>query len=117
MKKIKLNNLGYLEGPSVHDATIELEIEDDVALQISNWKATELWQYDWNTKTFNLIQSPYLEDLRFARAMECFPIINRGMGWYLLLSEEQKAELTTWYQAWLDVTETKIIPTKPDWLD
>lgn len=55
-------------------------------------------------------------DYRYQREIECFPIINRGILWYERLSAEQKEELNIWYQAWLDVTETKIIPDKPTWL-
>ena len=55
--------------------------------------------------------------LRALREKECFPVINRGNMWYAALSDIQKDELNVWYQAWLDVTETKIIPEKPDWLN
>lgn len=116
MKTVYVNNLGYREGPSVTDATIAIEVTDEVEQQISSWKAAEIWQYDWETKKFNLVQTPYLDGLRFARSVECFPVINRGMGWYLTLTEEQKTELTAWYQAWLDVTETNKVPQKPTWI-
>ena len=56
-------------------------------------------------------------DLRYMRETQCFPIINRGALWYDRLTAEQKEELNIWYQAWLDVTETKIIPDKPIWLN
>lgn len=56
------------------------------------------------------------EWLRAKRYNQCFYIINRGNVWYNTLTDEQKAELQTWYQAWLDVTETKVIPEKPEWL-
>lgn len=58
-----------------------------------------------------------LDTLRQRRETECFSIINRGQFWYDLLTKEQKAELRVWYQNWLDVTDTKVIPTKPSWLD
>lgn len=116
MNTVMVNNLGFLAGPSVRDATIEIEVSEEVFNQISNWPAAKIWQYNWDTQTFNLVQTPYLDGLRFARAMECFDIINRGQGWYLLLTDEQKSELMAWYQAWLDVTETGIIPTKPEWI-
>lgn len=116
MTTVYVNNLGYLEGPAVKDATIEIEVSDEVAKKLSNWQASEIWQYDFNTKLFSLVQTPYTESLRFARAMECFSVINRGYGWYLTLTEDQKTELTEWYKAWLDVTETNIVPKKPDWL-
>ena len=55
-------------------------------------------------------------ELRRQRKVECFSIINRGQLWYDTLTEEQKAELKEWYIAWLDVTDTLIIPNKPNWL-
>ena len=57
-----------------------------------------------------------MDDLRHTRETQCFPIINRGALWYERLSAEQKEELNIWYQAWLDVTETGVIPEKPKWL-
>lgn len=58
-----------------------------------------------------------LNRLRDIRNSECFSIVNRGALWYERLTDAQKTELNTWYQAWLDVTETLTIPTKPIWLD
>lgn len=58
-----------------------------------------------------------LDNFRYRRDRECFSIINRGILWYETLTEKQKAELKAWYNAWLDVTETKEVPTKPEWLD
>ena len=57
-----------------------------------------------------------LAHLRSQREKDCFPYINRGYLWYNSLSEKQKTELDSWYQAWLDVTETKVAPEKPEWL-
>ena len=54
--------------------------------------------------------------LRSQRKKACFPYINRGEMWYSRLSAEQKEELGAWYQAWLDVTETKVVPDAPEWL-
>lgn len=63
------------------------------------------------------IRNQYLEDeLRRQRQNICFPYVNRGELWYGRLSDEQRTELNTWYQAWLDVTETKIVPNTPEWL-
>ena len=53
---------------------------------------------------------------RKRREVECFPVINRGQLWYDTLSEEQLSELKTWYQAWLNGTNTQTIPEKPEWL-
>lgn len=56
------------------------------------------------------------DELRFKREKKCFPIINRGTLWYNHLSEQQRVELDAWYQAWLNVTETKVVPDMPEWL-
>ena len=53
---------------------------------------------------------------RKRREVECFPVINRGQLWYDTLTEGQKSELSAWYQAWLDGTNTQTIPEKPEWL-
>ena len=55
--------------------------------------------------------------LRKEREEQCFSVINRGKLWYDCLSIEQLSELNDWYFAWLDVTETKVIPVKPKWLN
>ena len=57
-----------------------------------------------------------LVSLRSQREKVCFPYINRGYLWYGKLTDEQKEELDDWYQAWLDVTDTKIAPKAPEWL-
>lgn len=57
-----------------------------------------------------------LDHLRIRREEECFPSINRGQLWYNTLTAQQYDELQVWYQEWLDVTETKNIPEKPEWL-
>lgn len=56
------------------------------------------------------------DELRFKRQKACFSIINRGELWYSRLTADQKEELDAWYQAWLDVTDTKVLPEKPKWL-
>ena len=57
-----------------------------------------------------------VDDLRLLRSEQCFPYINRGQLWYERLTTDQRYELAGWYEAWLDVTETKFIPEKPEWL-
>lgn len=57
-----------------------------------------------------------IEELRRLREIECFPIVNRGVLWYNELTSEQLEELENWYKAWLDVTDTKTAPQKPEWL-
>ena len=58
-----------------------------------------------------------LNALRRRREEECFSVINRGALWYDRLTEAQKAELDEWYEAWLNVTETKVLPNTPIWLN
>lgn len=63
-----------------------------------------------------LLQEAEVEEIRQRREQECFSVVNRGQLWYELLNEEQKEELKTWYQAWLDATNTGVMPQKPAWL-
>ena len=67
-------------------------------------------------KPIILSDEQILMNLRNQREVECFHIINRGKLWYDTLTTEQVAELDEWYKAWLDVTKTKVIPNKPNWL-
>ena len=62
------------------------------------------------------IEENFVKNLRILREEECFSVVNRGILWYDKLSEEEKKELSSWYEAWLNVTETKTIPEKPLWL-
>lgn len=62
-------------------------------------------------------QQKELAEIRQRRALECFPIINRGMLWYNKLTDKQKTELAAWYEAWLDAPETGTAPTAPVWLN
>ena len=57
-----------------------------------------------------------LQELRSQREKACFTYINRGELWYGKLSAKQKEELDAWYQEWLDVTETRVVPSAPEWL-
>ena len=68
-------------------------------------------------KQNELVDKKELNSLRSQRAKVCYPIINRGELWYSRLTDDQKEELNTWYQAWLDVTDTKMAPDMPTWLN
>lgn len=57
------------------------------------------------------------EGLRQRRSEECFPIINRGALWYEKLKSDQRAELSEWYEKWLDAPQTLSAPTAPSWID
>ena len=66
---------------------------------------------------------PYTEDeklnfLRERRETECFSVLVKySKFWYDNLPTDRVQELKEWYEKWLDVTETKEIPTKPYWLN
>lgn len=55
------------------------------------------------------------QDLRQRREVECFGFYNRRFP-KDYLTEEKEKELDEWYYKWLDVTDTGIIPEKPEWL-
>lgn len=67
-------------------------------------------------KQAEIVEKRALAALRKEREKVCFPYVNRGELWYGRLSDAEKAELNTWYQAWLDVTDTKVVPETPEWL-
>ena len=98
---------------------IEVNTPEDIDTFADEFRA---YKYDNGQLTLDSIKLDELnnerlmDDLRHKREINCFTYVNRGELWYSRLSEIQKEELSVWYQAWLDVTTTKIIPDKPDWL-
>lgn len=68
------------------------------------------------TKLQQVNDARIVDELRLKRQKVCFPYINRGNLWYNNLTDKQMDELNSWYHAWLDVTETKVIPIAPKWL-
>ena len=79
----------------VRDGTAAFDSEHDEALQTEAKKA----------------------EFRLRRETECFSVINRGQLWYEGVSITQLLELRQWYKAWLNVTETMVVPEKPAWLE
>lgn len=79
----------------VCDGTAAFDKEHDEALQTESQKA----------------------EFRLRREKECFSVINRGQLWYEGVSVTQLLELRQWYKAWLNVTETMVVPEKPAWLE
>lgn len=115
MKKVCINDDGWLSGPHCSDARNVIEISDEEYDKISTIPFYKNWRY---VNGQFVLQDLYDNNsLKLRRQKECFNIVdNRSPMWYNHLTAEQKAELDEWYQAWLDVTETHIIPTKPEWL-
>lgn len=56
-----------------------------------------------------------IDALRRRRENECFEICDRAV-WYDTLTDAQKTDVRTWRQAWLEVTDTLIVPKQPHWL-
>ena len=56
-----------------------------------------------------------LAELRERRKTECFSICDRAC-WYHSLTQEQQTEVQVWRKAWLDVTDTLVVPEMPDWI-
>lgn len=115
---ILINKDGYIRSPYIKDANIEIELDKETFEKICVCKIGYTWKYDFETKKFNeVIEECQPNVYKQLRKIQCFEIIdNRSQLWYNHLTEQQKQELDAWYQAWLDVTETKIIPEKPEWL-
>ena len=91
---------------TIEDAVWELYCSDPMAYKIENGKFV----------TFKTETEMKAKQLRVRREKECFPIINRGELWYNKLTDEQKQELSAWYEAWLDAPATGVAPQKPEWL-
>ena len=117
MKKVFINKDGILESPYIKDAIIEINNSDEEYDKISIMPFHKNWKLNNDGNSFYLIDLLTIEELKNRRERECFRIVdNRSPMWYNNLSEQQKQELNAWYQAWLNVTTTKIIPIKPEWL-
>ena len=69
-----------------------------------------------DTRQKDIDNNRELTRLRSMRDKVCYPVINRGALWYNKLTAVQKKELDAWYQAWLDVTSTLVVPEMPEWL-
>lgn len=125
MKKIYYNNQGWVcnrypyKIPMLNENQF-IEVTDEVYNETLHCKS----HFAWRVIDGQLKQEQYeqltteeiKENLRNQREFECFPFINRGTLWYDKLTNEQINELNQWYQAWLDVTATYVIPNKPAWL-
>lgn len=108
--------LANLEG-GIEIEDLPLELLNDIQCNLNAYQYIDGQLKKDEAKILENQQATFLKQLRFQRKEECFPIINRGALWYDLLTPDQTAELKTWYQAWLDVTDTLIIPEKPLWLE
>lgn len=119
--QVLLDNNNYVMGYSDNENVI-VQGAIDINFQItdhftSNYKFYTYVNGELKFDSNKEIEDLELQELRFIRSKECFKIVNRGQAWYNTLTEEQKNELQVWYQAWLDVTDKKVIPTTPSWIN
>jgi hypothetical protein len=123
--KIILNEKGFITNYAIIGC-----FDDDAQIEIA--EPDDLEDFETNYRSYHIVDDKLVKDeeeqirvedeeelqyLREQREKICFPIINRGELWYSRLTEEQKNELNIWYDAWLDITETRVIPEMPEWLE
>lgn len=101
---------GTLKQPPYNYSFVEVKKEDFEQSDFNDDLTFSLEKY--NARKLNTQKNA----LRSQRETECFSIINRGQLWYDTLTEEQIVELKEWYIAWLDVTDTLVVPNKPNWI-
>lgn len=104
------NLVGGQEVPDPED--LELFMQRFYSFRMDNGKL------EYDQEKYEEEQTEELKkEYRQRRETECFSVINRGQLWYEGITISRLIELRAWYKAWLDVTETMVIPTRPSWLE
>ena len=121
--KVKLNEQGFVTDFALV-GEIEGGIETDEPQDLDHFREHfSAYKLKEKLLTFDEEENETIENentkqaLRERRKTECFSYVNRGQLWYSALSIKQIAELTAWYKAWLNVTETFAVPERPTWLE
>ena len=122
--QVILNEQGYVEAYALvggfGSPSIEVDVPENIIDFENNYDSYYLSEDNVLVKSDDkqkeIENQRELTNLRHQREKVCFPYINRGEMWYSRLSADQKDELGVWYQAWLDVTNTKVVPQTPEWL-
>ncbi len=100
--------------------SIEVQEPEDIELFLRQFYAFRLQDgqlvYDADAYEAHVTEE-IREEYRLRRETECFAVVNRGQLWYEGVSLTQLIELRQWYKAWLNVTETMVVPEKPTWLE
>lgn len=121
--KVLLDEQGYIHSYAVIGDLVDGIDLPDPKDTIHFEKNFNAYKVRDGTAVFDEARSAALHDetekqnLRNRRQTECFAFVNRGQLWYAMLSVKQLAELTVWYKDWLKVTETKVVPERPAWLE
>jgi hypothetical protein len=120
--QIKVNKQGYITDYAFVGTLVggeEISMPSDLDHFTAHFTAYKVQDGDAvfdEEKELANTQEEAVSEYRKRRENECFSVINRGQLWYDTLSDTQKEELNKWYRAWLDGTDTLIIPQKPSWL-
>lgn len=121
--RINIDDNGYVKSWAIFGDEHEYPIEVDMPKETETFmNYMTAFQYSDGALTIDhskleeIQNKDFLNTIRTKREEICFPVINRGQLWYNKLNSEQISELNVWYQNWLDVTETKIIPETPSWV-
>lgn len=121
--QIKLNEKGFITDFAIVgtiEGGIEVNEPKDIDHFMEHFTAYKVKNNapDFDSEEDNKIETENTKQaLRQRRQTECFSYVNRGQLWYATLSVKQIAELTLWYKAWLNVTETMSVPERPAWLE
>lgn len=120
--RITVDEKGYVTGWSIagDEEGILCEIPEnfDHFMRFYRGYRYESGKLTEDPHTLAALQGQYRkEEIRRQREEWCFPYINRGALWYEKLTQDQRAQLGQWYEAWLDAPETMTIPETPEWLD
>jgi len=121
--KVLLNENGYIISYAlIGDLVDSIELPDpkDIGHFQEHFTAYQVKDGDavFDEKQEKALQTEAeKENLRNRREVECFSVINRGQLWYEGVSIAQLLELRKWYKAWLNVTDTLVVPEKPTWLE
>lgn len=114
---------GYVAGYALYGDIVDGIVVDDIVDDVFFMSNFRSFKYENGSLIFDPEKQKQdkdkleLSNLRTKREEICFPIVNRGSLWYDRLTEEQTSELSKWYQDWLDVTNTRIIPETPEWVN
>lgn len=96
--------------------TVKIVLDTNPSIGDSN--NLDLIVYNSNFFKFTLLDNSGIKNYyRELRNKICFPIINRGRLWYDNLNNEQEGQLKEWYECWLKVTDTYVIPNCPKWIN
>lgn len=92
MKKVKINKDGFLKSIYINDATIEIDVDDELYETLMCCKIGKNWKQE--DGEFHMVELLDEQVIRERREVECFNLIdNRSSLWWSHLPEERQKEL------------------------